>query len=652
MSRPRFHALIIGIDEFQHQRNLSGCVNDATRFADYLTRVIGRRFLFDGPQCLFNAAATREAFLDAFETYLIKPAQEGDSVLLYFSGHGGQEVSPPEFLPYEHDRLLEGLVCHDTGTGGAQMIADKELRYLFHKLGKKKVEITMVFDCCHAGDNNRNKEDPGKVERRLSERAPGRKWEEFCFSSDPSFSDPAILKEKHLDELMPMVKSVHLAACKDHESAYEDPFTKSGYFTTSLLEVLEKTGGNLTNLDLQRRVQQQIKKRHLVQTPQIYVPRGHSKEMFRTFLFGDPIDQPVQGNIAYDGYEQRWNIDLGGIHGLAETGTPLVVDLGEDRSINAAITEIGISQSRVAFPPDAKVSHSETYKGMVSGLMMDALTFSIVGEQKGVEMLQQFFEHNRELLETNGLELVQDAGHAAYIVRCHEGKIHITLSNDTRPLTREIEGYHEHSCEIIFTKLLHIGKWSFVKKLQNPAPTSIPSHPFRLILHPVGQPPVIYDPRQGFLEMDHVHPSDFPQGISMSFEFVNQSGKELYAACFYLSRLYAVEVDYLQPPVLQFAAEGPQSRVKALSGQAVRVRMPGYIHQWNWSHEIIYFKILMATEPFDVGLFALPELDDPNGPLRNSKGFDRDVMMDFQTPEWKTQLFELRLRNPLFTPKA
>ena len=187
---PKLRSLIVGINEFKYllpKNHLKGCVDDAKKFHAYLQEMTkNSRNPFDYyPEILHNADATRDNIIKTFDTHLIQKAQKGDKVVFFFAGHGGQEKANNVFLPFEHDKLLEGLVCHDSGKGGNQKIADKELRYLIYELSKKECEIITIFDCCHSGDNTRMEEDPekkGRLKERLyATKTQNREWEEFLF---------------------------------------------------------------------------------------------------------------------------------------------------------------------------------------------------------------------------------------------------------------------------------------------------------------------------------------------------------------------------------------------------------------------------------------------------------------------------------------
>ncbi len=136
MSRT-IYALLIGIDKYPAPvPPLRGCVNDIKRVHDLLkARVTTGGDVFK-PLLLTDAAATRQAVLDGFRSHLGQ-AKSGDVAIFYYSGHGSQGQSAPEFWRIEPDHLDETLVCVDSRTPGKFDLADKEMAQLIADVAAK-----------------------------------------------------------------------------------------------------------------------------------------------------------------------------------------------------------------------------------------------------------------------------------------------------------------------------------------------------------------------------------------------------------------------------------------------------------------------------------------------------------------------------------
>lgn len=92
----------------------------------------------------FNASPTRDNILAALD-WLKATSENQTTVLIYFSGHGGQ-VS--DLSGDETDGLDETICPTDTGVGGITDITDDE--FLVHIAGIRG-NVTVMLDSCHSG---------------------------------------------------------------------------------------------------------------------------------------------------------------------------------------------------------------------------------------------------------------------------------------------------------------------------------------------------------------------------------------------------------------------------------------------------------------------------------------------------------------------
>ena len=104
LKRATQHALVVGINQYQdadgyYLKNLEGAVNDALLLRDTLRRA---QVNLPDKRVFLDAKATRAAFVRAWRD-MLKRAQPGDTLILTFSGHGGQQQDiPPLDLLYAH----------------------------------------------------------------------------------------------------------------------------------------------------------------------------------------------------------------------------------------------------------------------------------------------------------------------------------------------------------------------------------------------------------------------------------------------------------------------------------------------------------------------------------------------------------------------
>ena len=144
---PKGHALVIGINKVDpgHYDGWDGALNvceaDANKIVSYL-----KKKKFGSVTRLLTKEATRANVISALDK-MATDAKAGDVVVIYYSGHGGNEI--PDFNKDEDDpwsdRFDETWCLYD-----AQLI-DDELYYQWKKF-KKGVRIIVMSDSCFSGD--------------------------------------------------------------------------------------------------------------------------------------------------------------------------------------------------------------------------------------------------------------------------------------------------------------------------------------------------------------------------------------------------------------------------------------------------------------------------------------------------------------------
>lgn len=252
---PTIYALCIGINDYP-TAPLSGCVNDALSFSGYLDNIAG--FLVK-KRLLLDQQATKSAIVAGFREHLAQAGPE-DTALVYFAGHGCQEIADPIWTT-ESDRRLESLVCHQSEA--AFLLADKELRFLIHELANSGTSphILTIFDCCHSGDNTR----ATFRARRIANAFPQRDRADFIFSE-------ALSKK---DFQLPEALHISLSACASDEQALEK--NNQGLFTQSLLEALKQSNKPLSYQELIRQIRARLKA--YSQQPALYIPAGNRADL-------------------------------------------------------------------------------------------------------------------------------------------------------------------------------------------------------------------------------------------------------------------------------------------------------------------------------------------------------------------------------------
>lgn len=139
------HAVVVGIDDYQHMDHLRGAVNDANDIAQSLIAVG-----ISDVTLLTDANASMSAF-DAAWTAAIGRAAPGDLVILTFSGHGIRV--PENRLHTTPDGFEKGFLLYpyDQRSAPDEILRDEDLYDRFADATKKGIKIVFVADACHSG---------------------------------------------------------------------------------------------------------------------------------------------------------------------------------------------------------------------------------------------------------------------------------------------------------------------------------------------------------------------------------------------------------------------------------------------------------------------------------------------------------------------
>ena len=265
MSETSKRALVIGIDRYAPQMNpLEGCVNDATTVRD----VLRDRFRFPDDQIRFltDQAATRKGILDGFEE-LIAKTQPGDTVVIYYAGHGsrlrdmdGDESEGLDSTVVPVDAIRWSRNSDVAEDSEILDITDDEIQIKLLRLSERTDNITMIFDCCHSGTISRGPSEararalPGDQRPVESIRRPALSAEDLAYKARL-----ADARRSGAGWWAPEDKYVLISGCRDSEQSYEtDDLPRHGRLTFSLVQALHKAQPGTTYRVLFEQVAQKV----------------------------------------------------------------------------------------------------------------------------------------------------------------------------------------------------------------------------------------------------------------------------------------------------------------------------------------------------------------------------------------------------------
>lgn len=262
---PRYAALLVGVSEypaFPASMQLAGPRNDVLALRDRLVeRGISRsriRILADGVEGA--ALPTREAILAALDQ-LAADTGSGDTVVVYFAGHGSREPASPDSVPIDSpDGLDEVLLPRDAGwwqqapaaaTGSIpHAILAREIRDRVERIEDAGAFVWAIFDACHSAGIVRGtvQGDPsGTTEVRVRGIAPemlGVPAEALARAARTRSGDagpsmprvPARSRAVYFYAAQPLESTLELSLPSHHRDS-----RRHGLFTYTLLQSLSAT---------------------------------------------------------------------------------------------------------------------------------------------------------------------------------------------------------------------------------------------------------------------------------------------------------------------------------------------------------------------------------------------------------------------------
>lgn len=382
----RLYALHVGINAYTAPvRPLQGCLPDVERLQAWL------RSRFDPAalalETLTDAQATRANVIDAFRRHLGQ-AGPGDVALFHFSGHGAQSASAPEFQPFFPEGLDEGLVCVDSRLPGGHDLADKELAVLLQELAARQAHVAVLFDCCHSGSGTRAADAfEGLVPRMtgtVSAQRPLASYLDGHYAERLAGGQPLTI---------PTARHILLAACERGQLAQErlaGPGSQAGgIFTSTLLEVLAASGGELSYAELFVRCRAAVRKHARDQDPQF---EAAARFDARSGFLGRSVRrQGARFSVHFEA--GHWQADGGALHGLpAASERPVTLTLyPEDDDTRSAGTatavQIGAQKSELALDFDSP--EGRRYRAELRSLPVPPMLVGFDGDEALRAALQQ-----------------------------------------------------------------------------------------------------------------------------------------------------------------------------------------------------------------------------------------------------------------------
>lgn len=275
------HALLVGIAEYNSnsERDLEGPANDVRD----LKKILAERYGYpaDNIATLINRQATKPAILAAIY-HLIEITSQGDSILIYFSGHGTsamqKEVQPRFKLPEESG----GLIPYGFKWGNSPeenrknlLVGKLDFRKPFSELEKGR-KVLVIYDACFSGNTVRSLSNETMGTKRYTDLPAAGGWDAGPADSDYPYKNLIYISSSSEFETSEDIGWIGIQAGK---KVYGDK--PHGAFTSALLFALTGSAdsvrdGELSAEEIQHYIMTKLEDAGCKQTPQLLPDEGEN----------------------------------------------------------------------------------------------------------------------------------------------------------------------------------------------------------------------------------------------------------------------------------------------------------------------------------------------------------------------------------------
>ncbi|KAL4820486.1 caspase domain-containing protein [Aspergillus spinulosporus] len=261
---PSKRALLIGSPTY----GLRGPQNDVEDVGNLL-----RNHGFRAREC-YGPQATRDGIMSMWKQ-LIFDTQPGDTVVIYYSGHGGFAKDPKDHSERRYQFIVPTDYVSSSSPDDFKGIFDIEISQLVHLTTRMTQNVTVILDCCFSGRMARDPTHGGHAVRKALENVPYEQVSE-------AYERTAKRALSGLTSVEGNPHAVRIVAATDSEVAFEYDEGHGrmvGAFTKALLANLESAlQVNLTWKHMMLRVSDLVNTHFPYQHPHVEGP--HNRVVF------------------------------------------------------------------------------------------------------------------------------------------------------------------------------------------------------------------------------------------------------------------------------------------------------------------------------------------------------------------------------------
>ena len=595
------YGLLVGINRYQHVPSLSGCHADTELFAG----VLHNRFQVEATniKILQSETATRQAIIHGFTQHLSQ-AKSGDIAVFYFSGHGAQSLSAPEFWDREPDHLDESLVCHDSHCFEVPDLRDKELGHLIAQIANQGAHVAVFLDCCHSGHGTRDVDHPSQAGiRQAPPDLTPRPLQSYLFATQTrSVGEQAV-------PMPDQGKHLLLSAAQDFQLAQENicgsgnEIAMHGLFTYYLCQTLQSLQYPISYRELRNRVQARIQARNPAQSPQIEAYNGADAQ---EQVLGGAI-QPI--TLLASLSSNQWQLNAGAMHGLnVGDEVTLLANSADAQQTHTSVAKATIYQSlpftSVLQLTDALTLPDKQYSAVMSRYQFDKLRVCLRGDESGLLLVRKLLALDDNANQPGHFLQAVDEN-PRYALHAVNGQYFVSMAADDRALFKPIiGGYDEDNALQVLQQLAVMARWWKKLEINNKA-SRIPTDAIEIVVNYQDQTLIDSDV---LLDYQYVNGQWQPPTFDLVLRLkTGVTTKPLYAALLVFDGSNgAISNDLLGKVVcfseVSLATGAPNSVtvVKAYEGKPIPACVRDELYADGITQTCDYLKLIVSEEEFNV----------------------------------------------------
>lgn len=668
MADKKLFALCVGINEYpEGVSNLAGCITDAENWKTFIESTYQKTL---SPEVLLlqNEQAKRASFIEAVRQHLGQ-ARDGDVVFLHYSGHGSREASPPAYLKYFPEGKNESLVLSDSRAKDAQGnytgydLSSSELGKLLEEISENKPNLNLVvsLDCCHSGSGTRDAAGLAKSRLTGDRAEEARPIESFL---------PGIFTADSANP--PDSKHILLASCSKYQKAWETK-QKTGLFTTSVMEILDRYGSYTSYSDLFVRTRTLIRKTTKIQDPQLEVYEKYNAN--QVLFTGEVLEGSAKYAQRVYHVDNGWTLNFGAIHGMPNSQTTELAiyenmdTLQQQNPVGHAKT-VQVMGDKATLELDFEANPDKEYTAAFLKSPVTPIDVFVYGDLAGYEALQKAFDKHQSMYfrlvredeaEEYNIDIqnpnvayftkVSVLDKAGNLVTPKAGDYQLVASDDgiylidenNRLVQGTIGGYQDaEGIKALFEILDDIAQWENLQHLQNQKPQLDPNQIGFTYVDTNGNDIEGEEITTYFREVDGEW-----QGTEFELKIANQTKQGLHFSLIYLDENYEIAPlanEYFEARTNSATIlETQETWLDSYNDEGSKVAYNEELDEFFNNESTMTFKLIVSTERIDD--FTIEQAPVDIGYINTGRGLKKRSKSPTQrqvTNDWFTKTITIR----------